>query len=715
MRDDFANPTKDMLARRAGSRCSNPDCRKLTSGPHTDPKKAINIGVAAHITAASALGPRYDSSLSPEERASIENGIWLCQSCAKLVDNDESTFTPVLLRSWRDQHEQESMKELRTGMLTDRVLGTQCEGRDRLIAQVRADCTNAIRDWSIYDVPRIELGMKSQPGAVVRGLDDLVQRAGAEARELAAGTRLSEVFDEQLGQLLVLGGQGSGKTRLLLELANDLVERAANEPDVPVPVVFLLSAWVLDSESLDRWMTEELQKRTEVPKHLARQWVMEQRILPLLDGLDEVPEAQRQACVDAINAHRQEHGWLQMVVSSRIDEYEKLSTKLRLRAALVVQPLSGPKVQQYLSDANDKLLGLRQALGNDPSLLELLETPLMLSVAAMAYEDQTMGDVQLSLRQASLDGRRKALFQAYFNAMFTRRSPKSQYSRDHTLHWLKWLASSMIRSNTSIFRPASLNRDTLVTAFQRLLTNLIAGAIYGLAFGLINWMGVMNWLILVCTGAIDWLILTFPAIAPNQPYTLYWMGTVSRLIGYRIVGPANELVSWLTCGLLYGVMVGLTNELVRWVKRKALDRIGVSPVFGGLVAGAYGLAVMMIGLGIGWLFGSALFFLISGVVFWGMMLLSWVVVAILIRLRTIRRWKVTYRVVIIDSLVIGDAGPFDSAWPTRFVLWLWGYAPISYGRFLDFATERIFLRKVGNGYIFWHKMLMEYFHSLGNR
>lgn len=31
---------------------------------------------------------------------------------------------------------------------------------------------------------------------------------------------------------------------------------------------------------------------------------------------------------------------------------------------------------------------------------------------------------------------------------------------------------------------------------------------------------------------------------------------------------------------------------------------------------------------------------------------------------------------------------------------------------LDYATERILLRKVGGGYIFVHRLLMEYFASL---
>ena len=95
-RDDFSAPIKRTVAARAGYRCSNPKCRKQTSGPQADPAKAVNIGVAAHITAASQGGPRYDPELTSEERGSIDNTIWLCQTCAKLIDSDEPRYSVTI-------------------------------------------------------------------------------------------------------------------------------------------------------------------------------------------------------------------------------------------------------------------------------------------------------------------------------------------------------------------------------------------------------------------------------------------------------------------------------------------------------------------------------------------------------------------------------------------------------------------------------------------
>src|SRR5258708_29782447 len=101
MRDDFSQKTKDILFRRARARCSNPECRKVTWEAHSEADKAVNIGEAAHITAASPGSFRYDPALSAEKRRSASNGIWLCGYCAKLIDSDTQKYTVELLRKWK--------------------------------------------------------------------------------------------------------------------------------------------------------------------------------------------------------------------------------------------------------------------------------------------------------------------------------------------------------------------------------------------------------------------------------------------------------------------------------------------------------------------------------------------------------------------------------------------------------------------------------------
>jgi hypothetical protein len=112
MRDNFKTKTKEILAKRVGFICSNPECNMPTIGPHSESNKNTNIGVAAHISAASKIGPRYNSNQSKEERKDISNGIWLCQSCSVLIDRDTGKFPLELLKEWRDNAEKKASERL---------------------------------------------------------------------------------------------------------------------------------------------------------------------------------------------------------------------------------------------------------------------------------------------------------------------------------------------------------------------------------------------------------------------------------------------------------------------------------------------------------------------------------------------------------------------------------------------------------------------------
>ncbi len=117
MRDDFTEDVKRALAQRVANRCSNPECGAVTSGPQIDPAKAVNVGVAAHLTAASPGGPRYDDALTPAQRGHASNGLWLCQTCAKRIDSDPVRFTSELLREWKAGAEAAADAELgKSGM-----------------------------------------------------------------------------------------------------------------------------------------------------------------------------------------------------------------------------------------------------------------------------------------------------------------------------------------------------------------------------------------------------------------------------------------------------------------------------------------------------------------------------------------------------------------------------------------------------------------------
>lgn len=104
-RDNFSASTKKALAERAGHRCSI--CKTPTIGPSDEsPYAVMNIGVAAHITAA-APGQgarRYDPFLAPKQRSGIENGVWLCHTCSVIVDRDAERFSVSVLQNIKRDH-----------------------------------------------------------------------------------------------------------------------------------------------------------------------------------------------------------------------------------------------------------------------------------------------------------------------------------------------------------------------------------------------------------------------------------------------------------------------------------------------------------------------------------------------------------------------------------------------------------------------------------
>ena len=105
-RNDFTKPVADALGKRAAFICSNPDCRVLTIAPSEESEsKFLYMGKAAHICAAAPGGPRYDAAMTPEQRKAPSNGIFLCSSCADIIDKNGGLDFPVQrLRRWKEDH-----------------------------------------------------------------------------------------------------------------------------------------------------------------------------------------------------------------------------------------------------------------------------------------------------------------------------------------------------------------------------------------------------------------------------------------------------------------------------------------------------------------------------------------------------------------------------------------------------------------------------------
>jgi hypothetical protein len=114
MRQEFTKRIKEILAKRVAWRCSFPGCGIITIGPGHESSQALtNLGEAAHINAASALGPRYDEKMTVEERTSIDNGIWLCRQHARLIDSNYIVYSSETIRQWKLLAEETAYRNLK--------------------------------------------------------------------------------------------------------------------------------------------------------------------------------------------------------------------------------------------------------------------------------------------------------------------------------------------------------------------------------------------------------------------------------------------------------------------------------------------------------------------------------------------------------------------------------------------------------------------------
>jgi len=566
--------------------------------------------------------------------------------------------------------------------------------RQQLLKQVRVDWIEGVLDQSLYKVARIELGLADRPDFVEQPLNKIVQIPDRAPRTVSPNTTITQIFDEQAGALLILGTPGTGKTTLLLELARDLLLRAEHDENYPIPAVFNLSSWAMRRQPLHEWLIAELNERSYVSKKVARRWVESEQVLPLLDGLDEVATEHRESCVEAINNFRREYGLLPIAVCSRIADYEALGTKLRLRNAVEVQPLTRLQVEDYLEHVGE-LGGLRAAVADDLSFWELLETPLMLWVAMLAYRDLPRG----STPGVDLERRRPELFAHFVEAMFRRRGSERRYSPDQTRRWLSSLARTLARNNKTVFYVEDLDFTWLPTRAQQRLSRVGLSAVSALIFGLIYgsvWpttnlktmlnrgpmaalvFGLFTGLASPKSHAIDRAEFRWPDASRWNLALILGLsgGLVFWLVGWLIGRPILGLIFGLICLLVSVLVIGLVSLKVaretrsavnegthRSIRRALMATLGLGLILGPIVGLRFrlillaGVTSLVIGIGVGGLFAVKHLFL-------------------------------------------------------RLFLWKSGSAPLHYVAFLAQAKELLFLRQVGGGYIFVHRLLRDYFASL---
>lgn len=355
---------------------------------------------------------------------------------------------------------------------------------ERMLRRLRREYKELLNQ-SLHDVARIELDLSTQPDMVsnVTTTDLLFRLPQSSERLLASGTSILDAYDEAEGELLILGEPGAGKSTLLLDLAQQLVGRAFADPDHALPVIFRLSSWAIRQSSLTDWMVEQLSQTYDVPPQLSERWVKEGRLLPLLDGLDEIKEDARPACIAAINTYHRTH-LIPLVVCSRRVEYEVAAGRKRLglQSAVLVRPLSDMQIDAYLQGAGFSFAEIRAALHQTPVLWQLATTPLMLSVLLQTYQ----GASTQRLLQPETDLEQQ-VWTDYVQRQVAEKGNDIRYPLERTLATLSWLAQQMRVHHQSIFYAEYLQTDWLAHNQQRTLIWLairLPAVVIGVGVGL---------------------------------------------------------------------------------------------------------------------------------------------------------------------------------------------------------------------------------------
>ena len=582
--------------------------------------------------------------------------------------------------------------------------------RQILLNKVKNYWVKGVLETSIHGKAMISLGLEKRLDAVDRPWGMVWETPEQTRQTLPINTKIIDQFD-QLGDgrtLLILGAPGSGKTTSLLELARDLINRAEQNINQPIPVAFNLSAWTNDKLKIADWIVQELNTKYQVSKPIGQAWVKNEQLLLLLDGLDEVSPPRRQSCVQAINQFIGCHGATEIVVCSRIKEYEILSNSLKFQGAIFIQPLTFDQIQTYLYRAGIELAAVKTALQADTTLQELAKSPLMLNIITFAYQGMPM----TNLPGMSLEERRQHLLDRYIQRMFERRNANPKYSKEKSMRWLSWLAKNLSQQSQTVFLIERMQPSWLSNKWQKqlyflmtLLSFIVLGAVWGDMLLPIRRVFVLQFFV----GFIFWFVFGINKIKPvenlkislrNTTYNIVLgiiLGALSGLVVKAIYDPLFHPMGWkiysakmldmqfeslqrgvvfgLSAGTIIGLIRGLTSPSIKTVTvpNQAMRQSAKNAVVFGLI-GFLGMAL-----------AAAL--LRWRILFWGIFGVGF-------------------------GLVAGGGEACVKHLILRVILYCNGCIPWNYSRFLDYATERIFLQKVGGGYIFVHRLLLEHFAQM---
>ncbi|GAA0577429.1 hypothetical protein GCM10010172_72700 [Paractinoplanes ferrugineus] len=338
--------------------------------------------------------------------------------------------------------------------------------------------------------------------------------------------QLADLFTgpESVRRLVILGAPGSGKSMLALQLTLQLLgdrerrRQTATGPDrEPVPVLLSLAGWD-PAQPLDNWIAlrladdnEALARTIEGPdgsrRSLAEELVLGGRILPVLDGFDELG-AEHGDALRAIGTVVDRGR--QLVMTCRTDVYEevvKSTTTLSRTPVVELQELNSTDVVQYLVSGTDDPVPrwdrVVKHLTDDKTspLAVALSTPLTVWLARNVYRQRATDPDELRTADwaATRDGIEERLLDQLIPAVYTASvggcAARDQPSADEARQWLTVLARQLHDRGTydlawwRLEVGVSTRQFTVVamTAFG-LLGGLTIGVPYGLSSA---WVGAL--------------------------------------------------------------------------------------------------------------------------------------------------------------------------------------------------------------------------------
>ncbi len=613
--------------------------------------------------------------------------------------------------------------------------------RMALLRTLRYEYTRRLTH-SLQGAAMLVLGLHERTDVTRSAAQLVFSRSGVTgAQPLPPGTSIVQAYDEAAGGLLVLGEPGAGKTTLLLDLASELLTRAAEDPAHPVPVILNLSSWASKKPVLAAWLIDQLQLVYSVPARLGQAWLEQDHWLLLLDGLDEVEESAHAACIEAINTYRGAH-FVPLVVCARSRAYLAQEARLALPSAVEVQPLQEQQVFDYLKRVGKPMEAVHAALHSHPILRQLISTPLMLSVVTLTYRDKAVEDLP---KLGTATEQQQQIFERYVERVLVRRATKGYFTPQQTRQWLTWLAQRMQQYSLTEFylerlQPtwlATKQSQTLYTVLGRIVVGLVfglvlglvgglfLGLVFGLVFGLV--LGLVGGLFLepssrLSSSGLSRLLLGGVVLGlnkevqeirlaevPARSWRSFWSYLAGELVGALsfglIFGLVGELLGGLAFGLLGWLLGGLVGALVGGRSGlRLIEQLRIGPNQGIQRSGRNALRMgLLFGLLFG-LFGGLLFGLVGGLV--GFRMLGGLVLVLVFGLAPVLAGG------LFGWLDFGGAA-YLQHYLLRWILWRSRALPWHYVRFLEEATERILLQRVGGGYRFIHPLFLEHFAAQG--